>query len=370
VKEGHEVEVICGTSRYASVGQADEPPAVKIHRVPCLPYTRSRFARSFSYLSFLAGCLWKGLTVSKPDLIVTMTTPPVLSAIGAILQRRHSTRHVIWAMDLFPETLVDVGVLQPKSKIVWLLNRIADQVYAKADGIIAIGDCMRQRLIRRNVPEEKLLVVENWADGKNIFPIADPQKGPFVVLYSGNLGLSHDIDTIRFALQRLRSDDGFNFRFAGDGPRYRELRQDLSAQDVPNVDFLPYRSKSELAERLSQANIGLVTQRSTCFGSVVPSKMYSLMAAGKPILYIGPRDTTPHHILQKYQCGWQIDCGDGEGLVSLLQYLRENREVLTSAGNRAREAFLADYDLPQGVARFCRSIGALECAREEAMHVA
>jgi len=100
-------------------------------------------------------------------------------------------------------------------------------------------------------------------------------------------------------------------------------------------------------------DIGLVTQRPTSAGSVVPSKVYGLMAAGKPILYIGPRTTTPFWIIERFRCGWQIDCEDATGLVALLNELEAHPEMVAAAGERAREAFLKYYDRPQGVARIC-----------------
>jgi glycosyltransferase involved in cell wall biosynthesis len=94
-----------------------------------------------------------------------------------------------------------------------------------------------------------------------------------------------------------------------------------------------------------------VTQSAACFGSIVPSKVYALMAAGRPILYIGPKGTTPSRIIRNFQCGWQIECGDVKSLVDLLHFLAGCSEAIRGAGGRARKAFLENYGLPIGVAR-------------------
>jgi glycosyltransferase involved in cell wall biosynthesis len=351
--EGHEVVVMCGQTGYATVDIMDQPPPVTIRRIWCAPYMKGKIGRALSYVSFLSGCLWGGLWVKKPDLIVTMTTPPVLSVVGAILQRKHRAKHYIWVMDLFPEALVDVGLFPAHSPLVRILHFISDWSYRKADGMIALGECMRRRLAERKIPAEKLHVAENWADGTEIFPIDRERTGPLRITYSGNLGLSHDLDTILSAIKALRDDERFHFCFIGGGQRQKAAQEICAAESVRNVSFRAYCPRTRLAESLSEMDIGLVTQRPTSAGSVVPSKVYGLMAAGKPILYIGPRTTTPFWIIERFRCGWQIDCEDATGLVALLNELEAHPEMVAAAGERAREAFLKYYDRPQGVARIC-----------------
>jgi glycosyltransferase involved in cell wall biosynthesis len=358
VAEGHDVSVLCGRTGYASVDIMDEPPPVAVRRILCVPYLPGKIGRALSYASFLMGCLWRGLWTRKADLIVTMTTPPVLSVVGAILQRRHRAKHYIWVMDLFPEALVDVGIFHRDALVVRLLHFISDWSYRRADGVVALGECMRRRLAERQIPEHKLHVAENWADGREIFPIERKRTGPLHITYSGNLGLSHDVDTILYAIRALKDDARFHFRFIGGGQRQKYVQEICAAERIRNVSFQSYCPRTRLAESLSEIDIGLVTQRPASAGSVVPSKVYGLMAAGRPILYIGPRTTTPFWIIARFQCGWQIDCGDGPGLVALLNELEAQPEMVPAAGARAREAFLENYDLPRGVARFCALLGA------------
>lgn len=358
VAEGHDVAVLCGRTGYANVDIMDEPPPVAVRRIFCVPYAAGKIGRALSYVSFLMGCLWRGLWTRKADLIVTMTTPPLLSVVGAILQKRHHARHYIWVMDLFPEALVDVGIFRGDAPVVRLLHLISDWSYRRADGIVALGECMRRRLAERHIPEHKLHVAENWADGREIFPIERKRTGPLHITYSGNLGLSHDVDTILYAIRALKDDPRFHFRFIGGGQRQKYVQEICAAETLRNVSFQSYCPRIRLAESLSEIDIGLVTQRPASAGSVVPSKVYGLMAAGRPVLYIGPRTTTPFWIIERFHCGWQIDCGDGPGLVALLNKLESRPEMVPAAGARARTAFLENYDLPRGVARFCSLLGA------------
>lgn len=366
-----QVEVLCGGSSYGTLEAMDEDaPPVTVHHVASMPFSRGAFARCLSYLSFLLACIWRGARISDVDVVITMTTPPMLGVIGALLQRWHGVRHYIWAMDLFPEVLVDIGTFRADSWVVRFLYKVADYVYARADGVITLGDCMRQRLLHRKIEARKLFVVENWADGNDVFPIRWDHDGPLVVLYSGNLGLSHDVNTILAAAGALQNDDRFHFRFVGGGAKRNEVIEYKRAKDPTNISILPYCVRASLAESLSQCHIGLVTQLPACIGSVVPSKVYGLMAAGRPILYIGPRGTTPYQIIEQFQCGWHIDCGDEAGLVTLLNRLHADPDLIRSAGVRGSEAFRSHYDMPQAVQKFCTLIGAPLSRERAPAHVA
>jgi len=353
--QGHDIEVVCGDSSYAQVAAEEEPPA-KVHRISCLRFSSGMAPRMFSYASFFFGALWAGFRVPAPDVVVTLTTPPMLSVIGTLLKKFRGVKHFIWEMDLFPEALVDVGMAKPDSRMISLLGHIADWSRLRSDGVIALGSCMRRRLMDRGIPACKIHTAENWADGTQIRPLPPQESGPLTVLYSGNLGRSHDIDTILYAMQQLNSDPRFHFHFVGDGPRRKDVVDFSQKNGLANVSLAPYCPRDEISANLASGDIGLVTQRDSCSGTVVPSKVYGLLAAGRPILYIGPRDSTPAEIIRRFDCGWQIDCGDGEAVVELLRELDSNRHRITAAGARARTAFLEHYDLPQGVARICAII--------------
>jgi colanic acid biosynthesis glycosyl transferase WcaI len=370
--EGHSVRVICGRSSYAEPDSRN-PPAVEIVRTPDLPFGRGLLARAFSYTSFLAGALCRGLLGPRPHLILTLTTPPALGVFGSLLKSVFRARHFIWEMDLYPDIAVDLGVLHPRSWFTRLMGASFDRARRRGDGIIALGECMRQRLIRRGIPAGRIHVADNWADGAEIFPLPFPDPSPLRILYSGNLGLAHDVDTVRAAIHHFRSDSRFHFAFAGAGP-HREALESFCANNVgqalqpangalesghANVAFSGYRPRRELAAAFGACHIGLVTQKPATLGSVVPSKTYGLMAAGRPILYIGPREATPALIIERFHCGWQISPGDTVALVALLERLAAEPNLVSRAGERGRAAFLRHYDLPIGVARVCSILGAL-----------
>jgi glycosyltransferase involved in cell wall biosynthesis len=218
---------------------------------------------------------------------------------------------------------------------------------------------MKQRLVNRGVASASIFVADNWADGSAIQPIERPYTSDhLVLLYSGNLGLAHDVETLKGAILALSNDDRFRFLFIGSGGRHQELLSFGELYRLHSIEVRPYVERSSLGESLAEGDIGLVTQRDACCGSVVPSKVYGLLAAGRPILFVGPRQATPALIVERFHCGWQVDCGAVSALTQLLIHLAAHPEEVRLAGCNARDALLRHYDLPLGVERIANILGA------------
>ena len=356
---GHEVYVISSEAGGYAPEDLSDPPPVKIHRVATTRFMHGVIGRLLSYGSFFLSCLGRGLTAARPDVVITLTTPPLLSLIGNAIKLLRGSRHFIWEMDVYPDVAVDLNYFQAGGPLDRITGLLADLSRKYSDGILALGPCMKERLIARGIAPDKIHIAENWADGALIQPIPRSNGDErLTLLYSGNLGLAHDVDTLLGAMKALQQDNLVRFIFAGGGPLRKQLAADCEAAALTAVEFRPYSPKTDLRESLGAGDIGLVTQRNSCMGSVVPSKVYGLLAAGRPILYIGPRMSTASLLIRKHDCGWQIDCGDQMGLAQLLGSLAQDRKQVAEAGLRARNAFVEFYDLPLGVDRICRLVGA------------
>jgi colanic acid biosynthesis glycosyl transferase WcaI len=348
------VSVLCGKPDYGAV---DDRPVPAVTLIRCGPsrFSRGKIRRVVSYASFLGGAAWNALRAPRADAVVTLTTPPLVSLLGTALKTIRGCRHYSWEMDVYPDIATDLGVFRqggPADRVVGLL---ADWSRRRADGIIALGEDMKERLIARGIPAELIHVCENWADGDEIRPAPMP-TGPLRIRYSGNFGLAHDVETILGAIRLLRGDSRFRFSFAGGGPHLAKLKA-LSLDAANHAVVQGYCPKNELGASLAEGHLGLVTQLPETAGSVVPSKTYGIMAAGRPLLYIGPKAATPARIIERFRCGWQIDPGDVRGLVTLLDLLASHREELQAVGKRARAAFEEHYDRPAGVARITTILG-------------
>ena len=372
-EQGHEVIAIAAGSAIqggyapdeAGAAAGEAPPPVRIVRVKALPFARGKLGRVLSYGSFYVGAAVEGLRLPRPDLVLTLTTPPLLSLLGTLLKRIRGSRHFIWEMDMYPDVAIDLGTFRAGGVLDRVVGAMADFSRHRADGIVALGECMRARLIGRGVDAAKISVAENWADARAIQPMPRPagagetaDRRDLVVLYSGNLGLAHELDTVTGAMRELRQDSRVRFVFAGSGGRRAELARFVADNAIESVEMRPYAPRASLSESLAAGDVGLVTQRDATCGSVVPSKVYGLLAAGRPIVFVGPAEATPARLVRRFGCGWHISVGDVAGLADLLRRLADDREAVREAGRRARQALEMHFDSPLGVARIVELLGA------------
>jgi colanic acid biosynthesis glycosyl transferase WcaI len=349
--KGHEIAAICADSGATiSNDDIDLETEISVIRVRSAGFSRSALGRVLSYVSYLAGSLYWGLKSKRADVYVTLTTPPVLPIIGSLLSTLRRANHVIWEMDVYPDIATDIHYLKPGGLLDRVIGAILDCSRRRANAIIVLGPEMRDRVIARGVPENRIFIVENWADGNEIRPMPF-LEGPLVIHYSGNLGLAHETETIQETIKRLANHPDFRFVFTGGGPRRSSLETFCHSENISNVEFRPYCKLSELGESLAEGHLGLVTQLTQTLGSVVPSKIYGIMAAGRPLLYIGPDGSTPARHIRSFQCGWHIQPGDAKGLENLLLYLCKNRNLLSEFGSRARSAFEENFNRTTGISR-------------------
>jgi colanic acid biosynthesis glycosyl transferase WcaI len=347
---GHEITVLCAGESYASAASTNPPANVTIEHVKSAPFVRGTVGRIFSYLTFYLAAFFRGLTLPRQDVIVTLTTPPLISLLGVVLSKRRGSRHFVYEQDMYPDVAVDLGQFKRGGITDRLVGFLADFARRDANGIIALGLCMKERLVARGIPAERILVAENWANGEAIRPMSRPgDPSELVLLYSGNFGLAHDVETLTSAMLNLRESPEFRFLFVGGGGRRSALEAFCKANSIDHAEFRDYVPRDQLSAGLAAGDIGIVTQHNVCCGTVVPSKLYGILAAGRPVLFIGPKAATPALTIARHDCGWQIEPGDVNSLCDLLRYLAANPEIVREAGIRARQALITHYDLPRSI---------------------
>ena len=346
------VAVVCGPAQYAADADPKPPVAVAIRRVRAFGFGHGKAQKVGSYASFVAGATWQVAFGEGADVVVTMTTPPLLGVLGWLAQLR-GTRHYIWEMDVYPDVAVELGVFRRGGLADKVTGWLADFPRRRADGIIALGPCMEERLRRRGLGAVPIHVVHNWADGATLQPRAFCRDGRLKVFYSGNMGLAHDFATVLPVLQDL--DAGFLFRFSGGGPQRAEVEGAVAGLGF--CEFRGYHGRNDLAEAFGENDVGLVTQRAETIGTVVPSKVYGILAAGRGVLFVGPRESTVGRIIAEYGGGWQVPNGDTAGLKRLLWQLRLNPQMVEETGRRARVVFEREFDKKGQVEKILRIIG-------------
>src|SRR5215469_10445605 len=196
----HEVTVVCGVPDYGAIDAAC-PPRVQIVRLGNVGFSRGKIRRLVSYATLFWAAAIRALR-EKPDIVLTLTTPPLICLLGTVLKRLRGSRHFIWEMDVYPDIAVDLDFLGAGSFLTRLIGSFADFSRNRADGIIALGEDMKARLVARGISTNKIRVAENWADGCEILPCPFEQ-GPLTIHYSGTFGLAHEEYTIKEAMRQL-----------------------------------------------------------------------------------------------------------------------------------------------------------------------
>ena len=361
-ESGFEVTVMCGEARYLGGGQAaslahEVRNGVEIVRVPMTSFGRARaVGRIADYASFYASMLARLLRGKRYDLLVTLTTPPLLSAAAALVRRIRGQRYGVWSMDLHPDAEEAIGMIRSGSLIARTLHAANTIGYRRADLVVDLGPYMKARLLAKGVLPERAVTIPVWSRRDEIVPVnhadnpirAELGLGDrFVVMYSGNAGLAHRFEEVCEVMRRLRDDDRFFFLFVGSGPRRAEIEAFAAREKLEHFRYLDYVTREQLRYSLPLGDVHLVTLRDQMGGIAVPGKVYGIMAAERPIVMVGPRACEPAEAVLRHEVGVHIDTTDGQGadaLESALRALEAHPDMRIRMGSRAREVFLATYE--------------------------
>jgi glycosyltransferase involved in cell wall biosynthesis len=363
-KRGHEVVAVCSRRSYADPDRTyparDTIDGVEIRRAWATGFGRaSKLGRVLDYGTFLLGAARLMLFQRRPDVVVSLSTPPLVALLGWLAARLRGARTIYWVMDVYPDVAYELEVIRRGSLVGRLLGRVSRFLLRRSDRVVALGETMAARLQAQ--AQSDIEVVHNWADEDVIRPRALRQHplrqrwgwdGRFVVLYSGNMGLAHEFETVLAAAERLRDDPGILFAFVGGGPRRRRVEAEVGRRGLGNVEFRPYVARSDLGDSLTAADAHLVTLRPGCPGLLVPSKIYGILAAGRPTLYVGPSEGEIWEIVSTGTCGACLPCGADERLARAIRAYRDETARCEADGRRARELFEARFTKERGVREF------------------
>ncbi len=327
------------------------------------------------YLSFYAGAVFKALLLPRFDAVVTLTTPPFIGLVGTLLKRLKRTRHVYWSMDLHPDASLALGRMSPKSLFA-RVHELAERLRLSPGrpGRRPRPVHGRPDRAQRASPPERIATIPVWSERDEIYPTprdANPLRKAlglekaFVAMYSGNLGLAHSFDEFIEAARQLRDRPDIVFLFVGDGPRLAEVKAARDRENLTNIRLLDYVPRDQLQASLTLADVHLISMRPEMTGIVVPGKLYGVMAAGRPAIFVGPEHCETADTIRDAGCGITITPGDADGLVAALLHLASNPSLARRMGEKGRSAFLTNHERRLCCAQWCELIDE-QVARPEA----
>ena len=351
---GTEVTVVAGRSLNASHeerGWGVRPVSreahrgVAIHRANGTRMRPARFvARASNYVSYFAAATVASFGVGRPDVVVSMTDPPIVGLAALWTARRTGARFVFLCEDIFPEVASLIEDFH-NTALNASLDRINRYLLRRADGIIALGDRMRRRLVEeKGADPARVHVIHNWADcdaivpgpKDNAFARAHGLVDRFVVMHSGNVGLSQNLDVLLEAADRLRSKDRLTIAIVGDGSTRQALEALAAARGLTNVRFFPYQPKALLHESFAAADAFLVSLKGGLEGFIVPSKVYGILAAGRPYIAATDPSSEAAAIARDGQCGLVAAPGDPAALADAIATMYDHPAATKEMGERAR----------------------------------
>ncbi len=332
-ERGHQVTVVTSRRAYDDpkklFPKSETWRGIRIIRVGSTGFGKgARWKRALDFGSFLLLCSLRLATLPRHDAIVALTSPPLISYLGAWLAKIRGSRFFYWVMDFNPDEAIAAGWLRPGSLVARWLESMSRFSLKCSTRIIALDRFMRDRIAAKGVAADKISVLPPWShdsevrfdpEGRERFRKAHGLQGKFLVMYSGNHSPCHPLDTLLEAALKLSNEPDIMFCFIGGGSEWRRIKEkaesrkqksEISAachESPPNSSILnpqssvfnsnllclPYQPLSELSASLSAADLHIVVMGDPFVGLVHPCKIYNIMTVAAPVLYIGPR---PSHL--------------------------------------------------------------------------
>jgi glycosyltransferase involved in cell wall biosynthesis len=327
-----------------------------------LDFKRSLVFRAAHYAAYLAGVA-RELLREPNRLALVVTNPPFLPVWAALIRTLIGGRFAVEIQDLYPDGLLAVGILREgMAAEIWRrLNRAA---FRRAESVIVLGRDMAARLESTyGVASEKIRVIPHWSPVEEGF-VADAREtrllgelklgGKFVVQYSGNMGLWHDIEQIVRAAEILRRSDGIHFLMVGGGRRRAAAEKLAKSLGLGNMTWTDFRPKEDLADSLSACHVALISQRAGVEGVAVPCKLYGILASGRPVIAAVPETSETARVVREEACGAVVVPEDADALASAIRHLAGNPPQAAEMGFRARRAYETNYSLDSALDAFER----------------
>jgi colanic acid biosynthesis glycosyl transferase WcaI len=359
----HEIEVTVVTGVLH--GHEDEPRravhnGVTVVRVPSTSFERSKIlARASNYLTYLSSALLHGLRGTRPDVVLCMTDPPVVADIALVVARRYRAPLVVISQDVFPEIAVQLKRLE-NPLLMGVLRALVSVYLRRADRIVAIGDTMRRRLEAKGARPDRVHVIPNWVDTTRLTPLGKDTpwstewgfRDRFVVMHSGNVGHAQDLDSFVRAATFLRDLDNLLITIIGTGARKAELVALAERLQVDHVRFFYYQGRSVLAQSLSAADVHVVGLAPGLAGYVVPSRLYGILAVGRPVIAATDAESETAQVVQSVGCGIVVPPGRPELVARAIRDAHDGVYDLDAMGARGREWVEREADRSVAVRRY------------------
>jgi colanic acid biosynthesis glycosyl transferase WcaI len=350
---GRPVSVIASRQTYddplTALAAEEMIRGVNVYRVATTRFGRASLGgRAIDYAAFYASAGRAALALlQKGDILVAKTDPPLISLVAKSVATRRGAHLVNWLQDLYPEVAAELGLRLASGPTGHALVLARDASLRQARANVVLGDGMAGKLIARGISPARIHVIANWAD-ETIQPVSPRDnplrrewglEGKFVVGYSGNLGRAHEYETLLSAAEILRAREDIVFLFIGGGHHVGALEKRVCKLGLSQAfRFHSYQPRAALAYSLSVPDVHWISLKPELEGLIVPSKIYGILAAGRPILAVSARNGEMATLVERHHCGFAIEPGNGSAFAQAVLRLARDHDLRWRLGRNARQA--------------------------------
>lgn len=323
---------------------------IKINRFYMIKEYKNPIVRAFRYSAIQWRQYWRFIKELDADIVYCSSTPPTQGLLATLVTKKIRNKsnkeiNLVYVLqDIFPESLVSTGLCKKKSLIYKIGERIANYIYVNASKIIVISEEFKQILLKKGVEEKKIEVIYNWVDENKVINIPREEnslfdeykldRNKFYVAYSGNIGMTQNMDMLLDVAKELQVKDDISFILVGDGAYKPQVEKRIKEDEINNVTLIPYQPYERISEVFSLGDIGLIISKKGVGSSSVPSKTWSYMSAERPILASFDKDSELCRIIQENNCGVCVDANCNKELHTVLLEIQKNNNVLLGKNGR------------------------------------
>lgn len=354
-ESGLTVDVICGCPQTPArksprPARREYVSGVYVRRLRYLSFkNKNALARLLNYFSFYFRCLAKSFTFKNYRAVVSYSNPPMVTDLLNIASRVFRCRTVFIVHDAYPEIAIKTGNCAENGLMASAMRRINKRLLKNLDKVVCLSEEMREFFVNeRHFPRERVEVIPNWHRDLCAGHAA-PGDGVFTCGYFGNMGVCQDMETPVDGILAMQGDADVRFILAGDGAKHGYVKESL--KDASNAKVCDFLADEALGDALSECGCLVVSLCEGLAGYCAPSKYYSYLMAGKPLIVISDgRDMAAE--VEEYCCGYVVKNGDVKGFCEAVKKLAGDRGLASSMGQNARRCYLENYTGAESKAKY------------------
>ena len=377
----HDVGVLCAQPTYQARGTKAPVEEVRNHVYVrrCAATALNKDVLTFRIINLLtitASIFFNAVRrIGEGDIALVVTNPPTLPFVALLACKLRRAKLILRVEDVYPEALIAAGIVRPGSVLVRTLNALHRLLYRKVDRVLVLGRDMMQ-LVKSKLGDGvgNISIITNWADKDVIVPnerSCNPLlkrlglMDKFVVQYSGNMGRTHDLEGLLECARLLLPVAGIHFLFIGTGAKELWLKKTTHRLGLTNVSILPPQPRADLTIFLNACDIAAISFVKGMTGVSVPSRMYNILAAGKPILAVASGESEIARVIEENHVGWVVQPGSAESIARAVQDAAANHSMLFEMSQRARALALDEYSQPQIIQKFEELLNGLDLSKPQ-----